>query len=122
MNLLERYERKHIERLSVGKNIPDFKPGCQLVVDIEIVEGATKRVQAFEGVCIARKNRGIASKFVVSKLSHGAGVERSLLLYSPRIVGIKVVRRGKVRRAKLYYLRDLRGKAARLKEEVKKRA
>jgi len=118
MNLLEKYEAKQIERLSVNKTIPVFAPGDQVVISIEITEGVTKRVQAFEGLCIARKSRGLGSTFTVKKLSHGEGVERIFALHSPRIKKIEVLRRGRVRRAKLYYMRELQGKAARIKEKV----
>ncbi|MDJ1305283.1 MAG: 50S ribosomal protein L19 [Candidatus Midichloria sp.] len=118
MNLLEKYEASQLKRLTEGKTIPSFAPGDQLVVSVEIIEGTTKRIQAFEGLCIARKSRGLGSSFTVRKLSHGEGVERIFPLYSPRVTKIEVLRRGKVRRAKLYYMRALRGKAARIKEKV----
>ena len=114
MNLLEKYEANQIEQLKGVKAIPSFTPGDQLVVSVEITEGTTKRIQVFEGLCIARKNRGLASTFTVKKTSHGEEVERIFLLYSPRIAKIEVVRCGKVRRAKLYYIRNLKGKAARI--------
>ncbi|MDJ1257947.1 MAG: 50S ribosomal protein L19 [Candidatus Midichloria sp.] len=118
MNLLEKYEASQLKRLTEGKTIPSFAPGDQLVVSVEIIEGTTKRIQAFEGLCIARKSRGLGSSFTVRKLSHGEGVERIFPLYSPRVTKIEVLRCGKVRRAKLYYMRALRGKAARIKEKV----
>lgn len=118
MNLLEKYEASQLKRLTEGKTIPSFAPGDQLVVSVEITEGTTKRIQVFEGLCIARKSRGLGSSFTVRKLSHGEGVERIFPLYSPRVTKIEVLRRGKVRRAKLYYMRALRGKAARIKEKV----
>ena len=122
MNLLERYRAKQIERLSAEKVIPDFIAGDQVAVSVEITEGTTKRIQIFEGLCIARKNRGAASTFTVRKLaSNGVGAERVFPLYSPRIKNIKVLRLGKVRRAKLYYMRALRGKAARIKERTRSR-
>jgi large subunit ribosomal protein L19 len=116
MNLLEQYESKQIQRLTVNKVIPQFRAGDQLAVSVEIVEGVTKRIQVFEGLCIARKNRGLGSMFTVKKVSHGEGVERVFPLYSPRISKIEVLSRGRVRRAKLYYMRKLSGKAARVKE------
>ena len=118
MNLLEKYEANQIEQLKEVKSIPSFAPGDQLVVSVEITEGATKRIQAFEGLCIARKNRGLASTFTVKKTSHGEEVERIFPLYSPRVAKIDVIRRGKVRRAKLYYIRTLKGKAARIAEKT----
>lgn len=117
MNIVEQFEQKQIEKLSEGKAIPEFKAGDTVRVNVKIVEGTTERVQAFEGVCISRKNRGIHSSFTVRKVSHGEGVERIFPLYSPRIDSIEVVRKGIVRRAKLYYLRELSGKAARIAEK-----
>lgn len=116
MNKLQKFEEKQIKSLS--KQIPDFKPGDTVRVGVKIVEGDKERVQAYEGVCIARKNRGLNSSFTVRKISNGEGVERVFPLHSPRIEAIEVVRRGDVRRAKLYYMRDLTGKAARIKEEL----
>lgn len=120
MNELQKFEAKEVERLMEGKNIPDFAPGDTLRVSLKIKEGDKERTQVFEGVCLARRNRGINSSFVVRKLSSGVGVERVLPLYSPKIEGIEVVRRGAVRRAKLYYLRKLTGKAARIEERAYK--
>ena len=117
MNVVERIERDQIARLSEGKAIPDFSPGDTVRVALRVVEGARERVQNYEGVCIARKNRGIHSSFTVRKISYGEGVEQVFPLYSPRIVGIAVLRRGAVRRAKLYYLRGRTGKAARIPEK-----
>ncbi|MFN7039271.1 MAG: 50S ribosomal protein L19 [Alphaproteobacteria bacterium] len=117
MNLVEKFEQAQIEKLAEGKKIPDFAPGDTVKINYRIVEGANERIQAFEGVCIARKNRGLHSSFRVRKISHGEGVERIFPLYSPRVESIEVVRRGVVRRAKLYYMRELRGKAARIKEK-----
>jgi len=117
MNKLQQLEQRLIEGFPQAKLIPDFAPGDTVQVNVKIVEGTTERVQAFEGVCIARKSRGVGSSFVVRKISHGEGVERSFPLYSPRIESIKLVRRGTVRRAKLYYMRALRGKAARIVEK-----
>lgn len=118
MNLLAKYEAIQMEQLKGVKVIPSFAPGDQIIVSVEIAEGTTKRIQAFEGLCIARKNRGLASTFTVKKTSHGEAVERIFPLYSPRVAKIEVVRRGKVRRAKLYYIRALKGKAARIEAKV----
>lgn len=118
MNLLAQYDKKTIDNALTGKAIPQFRAGDTLRVSVRISEGANERTQVFEGVCIARKNRGIGSSFTVRKISHNQGVERIFHLYSPKIEGIAVVKRGVVRRAKLYYMRDLRGKAARIKEKV----
>ena len=117
MNVIEELEREHIAQLTAEKSIPDFKPGDTVRVNVKVVEGNRERVQAFEGVCIARRNAGVGSSFTVRKISYGEGVERVFPLYSPRIESIVMVRRGDVRRAKLYYLRGLRGKAARIKEK-----
>lgn len=116
MNLLEKYEEKQIKNLANNK-IPDFSSGCMIKVYNKIVEGNNTRTQVFEGVCIARKNRKLGSSFKVKKISKGEGVEKTFLLYSPLIEKIEVVKRGRVRRAKLYYMRSLKGKAARLKEK-----
>lgn len=116
MDIIQQLEKEQITKLSAGKNIPEFAPGDTLKVMVKITEGSTTRTQAYEGVCIARKNRGINSSFTVRKISYGEGVERLFPLYSPNIE-ISVVRRGNVRRAKLYYLRELRGKAARISEK-----
>lgn len=116
MNSIEQFEQTHIAELTENKSIPEFQAGDTVRVNVRIIEGTVERVQAFEGVCIARKNRGLNSSFTVRKISHGEGVERVFPLYSPRLDSIEVVRRGDVRRAKLYYMRDLRGKAARIKE------
>jgi large subunit ribosomal protein L19 len=117
-NIIELLEREQIQRLTQdrGAPVPDFKAGDTLRVNVKVVEGNRERVQAYEGVCIARRNRQLNSSFTVRKISYGEGVERVFPLYSPRIDSIEVVRRGKVRRAKLYYLRGLTGKAARIKE------
>ena len=117
MNIIEELEREQIAQLTADKPIPDFKPGDTVKVNVKVVEGNRERVQAFEGVCIARRNAGVGSSFTVRKISYGEGVERVFPLYSPRIESIVLVRRGDVRRAKLYYLRGLRGKAARIKEK-----
>ena len=113
-NLLETFEKKQIERLTGKKRIPTFRPGDTLKVTIRITEGDKSRLQAFEGMCIARKNNSVNSNFTVRKLSHGEGVERVFPLFSPIIEKIEVMRKGDVRRAKLYYLRDLTGKRARI--------
>ncbi|MDC0587231.1 50S ribosomal protein L19 [bacterium] len=113
-NLLETFEKKQIERLTGKKRIPTFRPGDTLKVIIRITEGDKSRLQAFEGMCIARKNNSVNSNFTVRKLSHGEGVERVFPLFSPIIEKIEVIRKGDVRRAKLYYLRDLTGKRARI--------
>jgi large subunit ribosomal protein L19 len=116
MNLIQELECEQIAELTDGRAIPDFQPGDTLKVNVKVVEGSRERVQSFEGVCIARKNRGINSAFTVRKISYGEGVERVFPLYSPQIASIEVVRRGRVRRAKLYYLRGRTGKAARIAE------
>ena len=116
MNLIKQYEAEQTAKLTDGKAIPDFAPGDSLRVNVKVIEGSKERVQAFEGVCIGRKNAGLNSSFTVRKISYGEGVERVFPLYSPRIASIELVRRGDVRRAKLYYLRGRRGKAARIAE------
>lgn len=115
--ILQNFEQQQIAKLSAGKVIPVFVPGDTIIVNVKIIEGMNERIQAFEGVCIARRNRGLHSSFVVRKISHGLGVERLFSIYSPRIDSITVVRKGVVRRAKLYYMRELKGKAARIKEK-----
>jgi large subunit ribosomal protein L19 len=117
MNLIEQLEKEQYDRLAAGKEIPDFAPGDTVVVNVKVVEGDRTRVQAYEGVCIGRSGRGINESFTVRKISYGEGVERVFPVLSPMIDSIKVVRRGKVRRAKLYYLRNLRGKSARIVEK-----
>jgi large subunit ribosomal protein L19 len=116
MNLLQRLEKEQVDKLIEGRKVPEFGPGDTLRVSVKVVEGERERLQAFEGVCIARKNAGINSNFTLRKISYGEGVERVFPLYSPRIAGVEVVRRGRVRRAKLYYLRGRTGKAARIAE------
>ena len=116
MNIIEQLEQEEIARL--GKTIPAFAPGDTVVVNVSVVEGERKRVQAYEGVVIAKSNRGLNSSFTVRKISHGEGVERVFQTYSPALGAITVKRRGNVRRAKLYYLRDRTGKAARIEEKV----
>ena len=118
MNIIEQLGREQIEKLTAERPVPEFQPGDTLRVNVKVVEGTRERVQAFEGVCIARKSAGINSSFTVRKISYGEGVERVFPLYSPRIASIEVVRRGDVRRAKLYYLRGRRGKSARIAERV----
>ena len=118
MNLIATLEAEQIERL--GKTIPDFQPGDTLVVNVKVKEGERTRVQAYEGVCIARNGGGLNESFTVRKISYGEGVERVFPIYSPMIDSIKVARRGKVRRAKLYYLRDRRGKSARIAERTER--
>ena len=113
-NFLEKYEKQQIEKLTSNKRIPAFRPGDTLKVTVRITEGSKSRLQAFEGVCIARKNNSVNSNFTVRKISHGEGVERVFPLFSPIVEKIDVVRKGDVRRAKLYYLRDLSGKKARI--------
>jgi large subunit ribosomal protein L19 len=116
MNLLKQIENEQVAKLSAGTEIPDFQPGDTLVVNVKVVEGERSRVQAYEGVCIGRAGAGLNENFTVRKISYGEGVERVFPLYSPMIDSIKVLRRGKVRRAKLYYLRSRRGKSARIVE------
>ena len=116
MNLLKQLETEQVAKLTAGKEIPEFQPGDTVVVNVKIIEGERSRVQAYEGVCIGRAGAGLNENFTVRKISYGEGVERVFPLYSPMIDSIKVVRRGKVRRAKLYYLRGRRGKSARIVE------
>lgn len=117
-NLLEKFENEQIAKLKEGKRYDDFSYGDTIRVNVKIVEGTTERIQAFEGVCIAIKKRGLNSSFLVRKIAHDTGVERRFPLYSPRIESIVTVKRGVVRRAKLYYMRALRGKAARIKARI----
>ena len=116
MNIIQALEQEEIARLN--KVIPSFAPGDTVIVSVNVVEGTRKRLQAYEGVVIARRNRGLNSSFIVRKVSNGEGVERTFPLYSPRIAKIEVKRRGDVRRAKLYYLRDRSGRSARIKEKL----
>ncbi|MXV44728.1 50S ribosomal protein L19 [Saccharibacter sp. 17.LH.SD] len=116
MNIIQQYEAREMERLSALRNVPEFAPGDTLRVGVRVVEGTRERVQVFEGVVIARSSRGLGSSFTVRKISNGEGVERIFPLFSPAIAEINVVRRGKVRRAKLYYLRGRSGKSARIAE------
>ncbi|HCM83187.1 MAG TPA: 50S ribosomal protein L19 [Rhodospirillaceae bacterium] len=117
-NLLQQLEAKHIEKVLGDKKIPAFSAGDSIKVNVKVVEGTRERIQTFEGICIARKEAGLNSSFTVRKISAGEGVERMFPLYSPRVDSIQVVRKGRVRRAKLYYLRKLTGKAARIKERT----
>jgi large subunit ribosomal protein L19 len=116
MDLIKTLEQEEIKRLA--KNIPDFSPGDTVLVNVNVVEGERKRVQAYEGVVIAKRNRGLNSSFIVRKISSGEGVERTFQTYSPLIASIEVKRKGEVRRAKLYYLRGRSGKSARIREKV----
>ena len=121
MNLIEKIEQEEIARLTANRTIPSFAPGDTVIVGVNVVEGTRKRTQAFEGVVIAKRNRGLNSSFIVRKISSGEGVERTFQTYSPLIASIEVKRRGDVRRAKLYYLRDRSGKSARIKEKLQAR-
>lgn len=121
MNILDRIGQDQIDKVLSERSVPDFGPGDTLRVDVKVVEGTRERIQAFEGVCIARKSAGVNSSFTVRKISYGEGVERIFPLYSPRVAGIEVLRRGRVRRAKLYYLRGRTGKAARIAEKSRER-
>lgn len=118
MNLLQKIEAAQVEKLSGGKSIPDFAPGDTVRVNVKVKEGSRERIQAYEGVVTARRNAGVNSSFTVRKISLGEGVERVFPLYSPRVDSVVLVRRGDVRRAKLYYLRGLRGKKARIAERT----
>ena len=119
MNIIQQFEAEQVARLTADRPVPDFRPGDTLRVSVKVVEGERTRTQAFEGVCIARSNKGLNSNFTVRKISYGEGVERVFALYSPVIAEILVVRRGDVRRAKLYYLRGRRGKSARIAERAR---
>lgn len=118
MNIIDILEQEEIQRLTEGKTLPEFNPGDTVEVNVNVIEGTRKRVQAYEGVVIAKRNRGLNSSFIVRKISSGEAVERTFQLYSPQIASIEVKRRGAVRRAKLYYLRNRSGKAARIKEKL----
>src|SRR6187399_3563268 len=122
MDIIQQLDKEQVEKLSAGKNIPDFQPGDTVLVNVKVIEGDKSRVQAYEGVCIGRAGAGLNESFTVRKISYGEGVERVFPLMSPMIDSIKVVRRGKVRRAKLYYLRQLRGKSARIVEKTERAA
>lgn len=117
-NLIAQYEATQIANLLQNKTVPEFRAGDTVAVSVRVIDGTTERLQVYEGVVIAKRNRGIASSFVVRKVSHGEGVERKFMIYSPVINKIEVVKRGVVRRAKLFYLRGLSGKAARIKEKI----
>src|ERR1700694_4675901 len=119
MNLLQQLEQEQVEKLVASRPVPKFQPGDTVRVGVKVVEGERERIQVFEGVCIGRKNAGVNSNFTLRKISYGEGVERIFPLYSPRITSIEVVRRGVVRRAKLYYLRGLTGKRARIVERAR---
>src|SRR6478609_4754833 len=121
MNLIQTIEQEEVARLTAGKEIPEFQPGDTVIVNVKVKEGERSRVQAYEGVCIARSGGGLQESFTVRKISYGEGVERVFPVYSPNVDSIKVVRRGAVRRAKLYYLRDRRGKSARIGGRTEKK-
>jgi large subunit ribosomal protein L19 len=121
MKNIEDINRESVKKILSSKKIADFSPGDTIKVGVKIIEGKRERIQYFEGVCIAKKNRDINSSFTVRKISFGEGVERTFALYSPNVSSIKIVRSGKVRRAKLYYLRDRKGKSARIAEKIKKK-
>ena len=121
MNIIEQIEQEQVDKLVAERPVPEFGPGDTIRVHVKVTEGTRERIQVFEGVCIARRNASLNSSFTVRKISYGEGVERVFPLYSPRIAEIEVVRRGAVRRAKLYYLRGLRGKRARIAEKVERR-
>ena len=116
MSIIKQYEAEQVGKLTDGKTIPDFAPGDSLRVNVKIIEGSKERVQAFEGVCMRYRSGGSQTNFTVRKISHGIGLERTFLLHSPQLARIEVLRRGRVRRAQLYYLRGLVGKAARIRE------
>ena len=118
MNILDKIEKQQIEKVLAERQIPDFSAGDTIKVDVKIVEGDKERIQAFEGLCIARSGGGLNESFTVRKISFGEGVERIFPIFSPKIAGITVLKKGKVRRAKLYYLRDRRGKSARIVEKI----
>lgn len=124
MNLMQKIEKENMDKLATGKRIDNFSQGDTIKVGVRIIEGNTERTQAFEGVCIGKRNAGVRSSFTVRKISHGEGVERVFPTYSPRVESVELVRKGEVRRAKLYYLRGLTGKAARIteKRDVKREA
>ena len=118
MNIIDRLGNKQIEKVLSQRQLPEFSPGDTLRVDVKVIEGTRERIQAFEGVCIARKRNGVNSSFTVRKISYGEGVERVFPTYAPQVAGVTVMRRGRVRRAKLYYLRGRTGKAARIAEKT----
>jgi large subunit ribosomal protein L19 len=118
MNIIDRIEKKQIAKVLEQRELPDFAPGDTLRVEVKVIEGSRERIQAFEGVCIGRKNDGVNSSFTVRKISYGEGVERVFPVHAPQVAGVTVIRRGRVRRAKLYYLRGRTGKAARIAEKT----
>jgi large subunit ribosomal protein L19 len=122
MTTLQEIEKSQVKKLAAASKVPDFRPGDTVRVNVKVVEGQRERIQAFVGVCIARRNAGVNSSFTVRKISYGEGVERVFPLFSPRVDSVELVRKGDVRRAKLYYLRGLRGKAARISESQRERA
>ena len=122
MNLIQQLEQEEIARLTEGKTSPEFAPGDTVVVQVKVKEGSRERLQAYEGVVIAKRNRGLNSNFIVRKISSGEGVERTFQTYSPLVASIELKRRGDVRRAKLYYLRERSGKSARIKEKLERKA
>ncbi len=122
MNLIQQLEQEEIARLTESKTIPEFAPGDTVVVQVKVKEGSRERLQAYEGVVIAKRNRGLNSNFIVRKISSGEGVERTFQTYSPLVASIELKRRGDVRRAKLYYLRERSGKSARIKEKLERKA
>ena len=122
MNIIQQLEKEQAEKIAAKRTLPDFSPGDTVRVNVRVVEGSRTRVQAYEGVCIGRSGSGLNESFTVRKISYGEGVERVFPVFSPLVEGVEIVRRGKVRRAKLYYLRDLRGKKARIVENTNVRA
>ncbi|MDA7579086.1 50S ribosomal protein L19 [Alphaproteobacteria bacterium] len=118
MNVIDKIEKNQMDKISSERNIPEFGAGDTIKVDVKIIEGDKERIQAFEGLCIARSGGGLNESFTVRKISYGEGVERIFPIFSPKIAGITLLKRGKVRRAKLYYLRDRRGKSARIVEKI----
>ena len=118
MNIIDKIEKEQMDKISSDRTLPEFGAGDTIKVDVKIVEGDKERVQAFEGLCISRSGGGINENFTVRKISYGEGVERGFPIFSPKIAGITILKRGKVRRAKLYYLRELRGKSARIVEKI----
>ncbi len=122
MTTLQEVEKSQVKKLAATAKLPEFRPGDTVRVNVKVIEGTRERIQAFEGICIARRNAGLNSSFTVRKISYGEGVERVFPLFSPRVELVEMVRQGDVRRAKLYYLRGLRGKAARISESTRERA
>ncbi len=118
MNTLEKFEARQLQKLKEGKKLPEFSPGDTVKVNVKVIEGTRERIQAYEGVCIGRAGAGVNESFTVRKISYGEGVERVFPLFSPRIDSVELVRKGSIRRAKLYYLRDLSGKSARITERT----